>query len=113
MTVKLPIDYCPIGSLMPDQRGKLGEENRELQMDLTGDVGTPQFAVVDARGNLIAMRGGFCEPWELISFLKAAASSHRLRTSPARLQTGYVWAVGSVGIAVICLIAVWTLMREQ
>jgi hypothetical protein len=54
ITIDLYTDYCPIGSLAPVQRAKLGEENQEHQMLLTGDVGTPQFAVLDARGNLVA-----------------------------------------------------------
>ena len=84
VTVELHIDYCPIDSLTPGQREELGKQNQEFQLDLIGEAGSPFIAVVDVDGHLIATRGGYCEPRELIGFLKSAASVYRLRTTRAR-----------------------------
>jgi hypothetical protein len=112
VTIDLHTDSCPIGSLTPHERGKIGEENQGLQMLLTGDVRTPQFAVVDARGNLVARAGPY-KPEELISFLKQAAASHSLRTGAGGLATWSIWAIRCAIIAGVCLFATWAVIRSE
>jgi hypothetical protein len=106
VAVELYMDYCPITSLTPTQREKIGEENTAFMLDLTGEAFEPQFAVTDAHGHLIAARAGLYEPGEFIDFLETAEASHRSRMGTARFRIGSVWAVGSVLIAAICLIGI-------
>ncbi len=102
----LYIDDCPIHSLTSDQREKIGDENREFQLDLTGDPTTPQFAVVDPFGKLIASQGGYLKSGEFIAFLETAESAYRLRSGAARCPSWPVWVLGSFLIAVACLVAI-------
>jgi hypothetical protein len=76
VTVQLPIDYCPIGILTPEECNDIALNNLELEVGLTERMSAPVFAVVDSSGQLIASFG-YATPSQVIDFVKAADSSHR------------------------------------
>lgn len=112
-TVMLYIDSCPIDSLTSDQRERIGQENLEVQLDLTLAPNTPEFAVVDPSGKLIAIRAGILGPWQFRAFLDAAESVYRMRSGAARDPSWPVWVLGGFLVAAAGLIAIRARIRRE
>jgi thioredoxin-related protein len=112
-TVTLFTDYAPIHSLTRDQREKIGEENLEFELDLSGGSSAPQVAVVDPLGKLLASHGGYLKSAEFIAFLETAEFGYRSRSGAARYPPWPVWTYGSLLVAAAGLVAIRARIRRE
>jgi thiol:disulfide interchange protein len=84
VTVALYTDIVPIGSIDPDQRLKLADDNQERQFNLVSDVSNPFYVVLSPAGTVLATEGGKVPAAQFKDFLQAALARHSQANSMAR-----------------------------
>jgi thiol:disulfide interchange protein DsbD len=88
VTVQLYTDIVPIGSITPDQRIALAEQNQLRQIDLTNDATNPFYVALTPEGKLLGTKGGFREVPVFVEFLNGALEKHKAGERLARTDSG-------------------------